>query len=234
MNYMDLDINLNDHDRALKETAHKFAKMEMRPAARELDRMTAEEVIAPSSPLWDFLKQAYRLGYHKILIPESYGGLNLTSLQQILLFEELSWGSAGLTVLLAVASFPAFLGSLVPEEEIINDIIVPYCECQDGGIRGCWAITEPNHGSDTLVPGYPSFSDPAIPADCRARLDGDEWVIQGQKSAWVSGGSIATIAALYCQIDPSLGHAGSGIFLVPLDRPGVSRASRWKRWASGN
>ena len=39
----------------------------------------------------------------------------------------------------------------------------------------------------------------------------------------MSGGSIATIAALYCQIDPSLGHAGSGIFLVPLDRPGVSR-----------
>ena len=223
MDYLDLDLNLSDEDLALKEAANKFAREVMRPAARELDRMTPEEVIADGSPTWDFLRQAYELGYHTILIPESYGGMDLTSLQQLIIFEELSWGSAGLAVQLAVASFPAFVASMVPEDEIIDNIIIPYCECRDGSIRGCWGITEPDHGSDTLVPGYPSFHDPGIPANCRARLDGDEWVISGQKSSWVSGGTIGTHCALYCQVDPSLGHAGGGIFVVPLDLPGVSK-----------
>lgn len=223
MRYMDLDIGLNEDDMALKRTARKFAQEVMRPVAKKLDNMTPEQVIAPESPLWGFLKQAYELGYHTLLIPESYGGMNVTSLQQALIMEELCWGSSGLAVLLAVVSFPAFIASMVPEDEIVENIIVPFCQCRDGSIRGCWGITEPDHGSDTLVAGYPSFHDPNIPANCRAYLEGDEWVITGQKSSWVSGGTIATHCALYCQVDPSMGHAGGGLFIVPLDRPGVSK-----------
>ena len=223
MDFLDLNIDLNEEDLALKEAAHKFAEKVMRPVAKELDAMSPEEVIAPNSPMWDFMKQAYTLGYHTILIPESYGGMNLTSLQQLLIMEELSWGSSGLGVQLAVAAFPAFMASMVPEDEMVENIIVPFCECKDGSIRGCWGITEPDHGSDTLLPGYPSFRDPNIPANCRARQEGNEWVISGQKSAWVSGGTIATHCALFCQADPSMGHAGGGLFVVPLDLPGVSR-----------
>jgi acyl-CoA dehydrogenase len=73
------------------------------------------------------------------------------------------------------------------------------------------------------MPGYPSFRDPNIKAQCVARLKGDEYVINGQKSAWVSGGTIAKSVLLMCQIDPSMGHAGSGVFIFSLDRPGVSK-----------
>jgi alkylation response protein AidB-like acyl-CoA dehydrogenase len=223
MDYLELDLNLTEEDIALKRAAHKFAREVMRPIAKQLDEMTPEQVIAKDSSLWDFMKKAYELGYHTVLIPESYGGMNLTSLQQMIIFEELCWGSAGLATLIAVAAFPAFVASMVPEDEIIEKIIAPFCECRDGSIIGCWAITEPDHGSDTLIPGYPSFSDPAIRANCRVTLDEDEWVINGQKSSWVSGGTIATHCALYAQVDPSMGHAGSGIFVVPLDLRGVSR-----------
>jgi alkylation response protein AidB-like acyl-CoA dehydrogenase len=222
MHYLDLNINLTEDDMDLRNGAHEFAERVMRPIAKELDEMSPEAVVARESPLWDFMKQAFELGYHKILIPESYGGMDLTSLQQTILYEELSWGSFGLTVLLAVNAFPAFMACMAPNEDLINDIIVPYCECQDGSIRGCWAITEPDHGTDTLLPHHPSFHVP-MKAQCRARLDGDEWVISGQKSAWVSGGTIATHAALFCQIDPSMGFAGGGIAVVPLNQPGVSR-----------
>lgn len=223
MDFLELDLNLTEEDIALKQAAHKFAKEVMRPIAKQLDEMTPEQVIAEDSPFWDFMRKAYELGYHAILIPESYGGMDLTPLQQMIIFEELCWGSSGLGVQLAVASFPAFVASMVPEDEIIENIIVPFCECRDGSIRGCWGITEPDHGSDTLLPGYPSFSDPAIKANCRVSEDGDAWVINGQKSSWVSGGTIATHCALYCQADPSMGHAGGGIFVVPLDLPGVSK-----------
>ena len=72
--YLDLDFNLSDEDIAIKEATHKFAKEVMRPVAKELDEMTPEEVIAPGSPFWDFMKKAYKLKYHTILLPDTYGG----------------------------------------------------------------------------------------------------------------------------------------------------------------
>jgi len=223
MSYLDLNFNLSEEDIAIKEASHKFAKEVMRPIAKKLDEMTPEEVIAPESPFWDFMKKAYALKYHTILLPDTYGGMGATSLQQNIIIEELSWGSSGLCVQLGVASFAAYAAALVPEDDMINDILVPYCECTDASIRGCWGITEPDHGSDTLIPGYPSFKDPKIKSNITAKLVKDEWVINGQKSAWVSGGTIATHCALFAMVEQSMGHAGSGIFIVPLNLPGVTK-----------
>jgi alkylation response protein AidB-like acyl-CoA dehydrogenase len=57
----------------------------------------------------------------------------------------------------------------------------------------------------------------------RARLDGDEYVISGQKSSWVSNGTIASHSVLFVNLEPSMGMAGSGIAIVPLNLPGVRR-----------
>jgi alkylation response protein AidB-like acyl-CoA dehydrogenase len=84
-------------------------------------------------------------------------------------------------------------------------------------------MTEPEHGTDTVSPFTKQFRDPAISGQCTARLDGDEWVIQGQKAAWVSNGTIATHCLVYPTIDPSMGMAGGGICVVPLDLPGVKK-----------
>jgi acyl-CoA dehydrogenase len=225
MNYLDLDLELTEEDIELKSATHRFAKEVMRPIAKQLDEMTPEEVIAKDSPFWDFMKKAYELGYHTILIPEPYGGMDLTSKQQAIIYEELAWGSVGLTVALGVAAFPSFAGSLVAEEALIEKILEPFCACKDASIIGCWGITEPDHGSDTLLTYHPSFHDPNIKAQCRAKLDGDEYVISGQKSAWVSCGTVATHCALFCQMDQSMGMAGGAIFAMPLDLPGVSKGA---------
>lgn len=225
MYYLDLDLNLTKEDLMLKKAAHEFARDVMRPVSLAMDKMTAEEAVAPGSPFWEFKKKAYELEFHTILIPESYGGQGLSPKQLHIVLEELAWGSVGLTVDLVVAAFPAYMASMVPTEEMIDDIIVPFCECRDGKIAGCWAITEPMHGSDTLLPGYPSFRDPGIGADCTATLDGDHYIINGQKAAWVSGAPYASHAALFCQVDQSQGHAGGALILVPLDLPGVKRGA---------
>ena len=222
MDYLDISFQLNDEDIALRDAAYKFAREVIRPVAKELDQMTADEVIADGSPLWDLLRQAYELGYHKILIPEAYGGLELSPLQLHLVFEELGWGSFGLAVLLGVVSFPFYMACLTLDDDLIEEFVMPFCECNDGSIRGCWACMEPDRGSDYLCP-EDYYTDPNLKLNVHAHLDGDEWVINGQKAAWVSGGSIATHAMLYCQVDPSQGIAGSGIFLCPLNIKGVSR-----------
>jgi acyl-CoA dehydrogenase len=60
-------------------------------------------------------------------------------------------------------------------------------------------------------------------SNCIARKDGDSFVINGQKAAWVSNGTIAMAAALFCATDMGDGPKGVGAFLVPLDVTGVSR-----------
>ena len=223
MSYLELDMNVTEEQTMFKDTVRKFALETLRPASIELDAMTPEEVIAPGSIMWDALKKSYELGLHKVLIPEEYGGLGLSPLEVSLVVEELGYGSSGFSLALGLSSFPAFLASMVPSDTLIENLLVPYCEDTEAKIIGCWAITEPDHGSDTLAVGSAQFKDPNIAGLCRARLEGDEWVINGQKSAWVSLGTIATHAMVYLTIDPSMGMAGGGICMVPLDLPGVSR-----------
>lgn len=223
MKYFDLNMELSEEDIALQDAARQFAEKEMRPVAKKLDLMSAEAAVAEDSPLWEFLKKSYSLGYHKILLPEYYGGLGLSPLQTNLIFEELAWGSFGLALLTTVVCFPFYLICVTNDEELIEQFVVPFCNCTDGSIRGCWGITEPEHGSDHVNMGEDFFSSPKLKGNVRAKLAGDEYVINGQKSAWVSGGTIATHTMLHVQLDPSKGFAGNGICILPLDLPGVSR-----------
>jgi len=223
MDYFDMDLGLSDEDRALKEAAHKFAAEVMRPAAREMDRMSAEEAVAEGSPVWPFLGRAYELGYHKALLPEAFGGLGLTPVQAHLVQEELAWGSFGFAAFLASAGFASNLAWMTGDEELIDRFGRPFCECTDGSVIGCWGVTEPDHGSDLMGIGEEFYTSPRIQGSMRARLEGDEWVINGQKAAWVSGAPLATHALLHLQTDLSKGMDGWGICIVPLDAEGASR-----------
>jgi alkylation response protein AidB-like acyl-CoA dehydrogenase len=184
--------------------------------------MSPEDVIAEGSPLWTFLRKSYELGYHTILLPEAYGGQGLTPLQIAVIFEEIAWASGGLATLLGASCFPFFIACMTADKRLVEEFVIPFCNCTDGGIRGCWAITEPDHGSD-YISSEPFTRDPAMRNNLQARRDGDEWILNGQKSGWVSGGTIATHALLFCQADQSLGLAGGGICICPLEVEGVSR-----------
>jgi alkylation response protein AidB-like acyl-CoA dehydrogenase len=223
MRYLDIDLNLSKEDIAIQREAHEFAKGVMRPAAEELGRLTPEKQIADDSPLWDFLKQAYQLGYHAVIFPEEVGGMGLTPLQQAIVMEEMGWGSNGLCIQLGAAGAHALGGLMSMNPELMEEFTIPFCNCKDGSIRGCWAVTEPDHGSDTLGFGESFFDSPEIRPNCSAILDGNEWVINGQKSSWVSGAPVATHCLAHLQIDPDRGFAGIGAAIVPLDLPGCSK-----------
>ena len=137
-----------------------------------------------------------------------------------LVSEELGRGDSGIAISLAVAGFHRMFAQMSGRPALIER----FCG-EDNKEIGCWAITEPDHGSDTLTVSEKHFHDPGIKANCVASKDGDAWVIRGQKAAWVSNGTIADVAALFCTIDPSHGFEGGGIAVVPLDLPGVSRGA---------
>lgn len=223
MDYFDTNLMLSDEDLALKASVHKFAETVMRPAAKELDEKGPLEAVAEDSSLWIFLRKAFELGYHAAGFPEAVGGLGLTPLQWHIVMEEMGWGSFGLSIQLGAISMVPLAALLSNNPALIEEFVIPYCRCVDGSIRGCWAATDPDHGSDGLGFGEPFHSSPESRSSCRAVRDGDHWVISGQKSAWISGGPVATHCLLYCQTDPSRGFAGSGCAIVPLNLSGCSR-----------
>jgi alkylation response protein AidB-like acyl-CoA dehydrogenase len=132
--------------------------------------------------------------------------------------EEFAWGDIGLAITTGLSGFH----QPWVEQTGDSDLIARFCN-PDKPTIGCWALTEPDHGSDTVALTESHFSDPALKANCTARKDGNEYVINGQKAAWVSNGPIADIAVLFCTLDQSQGFKGGGVFLVPLDLPGIDR-----------
>ncbi len=223
--YRDLNMDLTPGQISMKEETHKFAKEVLRPASLELDKINDPMEMINSKLLKNTLKKGYALGYHTIYLPDSYGGLGTDPLETHIILEELSWGSVDFAVSFGCACFPAFMASMVPNDALIENIIEPFCKSTDASIIGCWGMTEPEHGTDVVSPFTEQFKDPDITGQCTARLEGDVWVLTGQKAAWVSNGTISTHCLVYPTIDPGMGMAGGGICVVPMDLPGVKKGT---------
>jgi alkylation response protein AidB-like acyl-CoA dehydrogenase len=213
---------LTDQQRELVAAARNFATRVLRPAGIELDRLSASAVVARNSLLFRTVREAAALGYTRMGGTPAIGGMALSPLDRYLVLEQLGWGSTGITAVIFLASTPAEVALLTGNPDVIAELALPYYACEDGSILGCWAITEPDHGSDTLGSLRPEL-DVRARGQVVARRDGDDWILCGQKSAWVSNGPIATHAMLNVQLDAKGTMSDSGICLLSLDLPGVSR-----------
>ena len=219
MPYSDDITDLTPDQVLLKQEAHRFAVEVLRPTSAALDDLPPDQVIAPDSPLWDAFRKAYRAGHHLRGFPPELGGATLGPLESHLVGEEFGWGNSGLSISLSVTAMPFRFAAMGGNPDLMPEIVMPFVEDTEGKYVGCWGATEPNHGSDIILGG----SDPNVHFDCTARKDGDEWVISGQKSSWVSNGTIATHTLAFLNVQPELGMMGTGIAVIPLNLPGVSK-----------
>jgi alkylation response protein AidB-like acyl-CoA dehydrogenase len=138
--------------------------------------------------------------------PTEYGGKGLTLLQQVVLNEEFARAQAPLR-----ADFfgdtlvgPTILqwGTEEQKQQFVPGIL-------KGEIAWCQGFSEPNSGSDLAS------------LATRAELDGDEWVISGQK-VWTTQAQYADYIFLLARTDPDASpHAGISYLLVPMKQPGV-------------
>ncbi|MCC6640619.1 MAG: acyl-CoA/acyl-ACP dehydrogenase [Deltaproteobacteria bacterium] len=217
MGLVELDLDLGEEERAVLDSVRKFASEVMRPIGAQLDRMTdPTDVIAPASPLWEAYGLYRDLGIDEVRDPS--GPLDPVRRARLgaMISEELGWGDAGLAISFGVAGFPRMMAAVTGNPALIERF-------GSAEVVGCWAITEPDHGSDMIDFENKLRSGASAKPNCIARKDGDSFVITGQKAAWVSNGTIATAAALFCAVDTGDGKTGSGVFLAPLDEKGVSR-----------
>lgn len=218
MSSTDFEVDLSHEEREIRDTVHRFAEEVLRPVGRELDRLPPEDVIDKGSALWKVFDQYDELGVGGLNFDDPDLSAMTQARIQAIVLEELAWGDSGIALSLACRGMMAPWATMTGQEDLIQRYATP-----GNKEVGCWAITEPDHGSDTLATTEPHYTDPAVKANCIAKKDGDDYVIRGQKSSWVSNGPIATASALFCTIEGDKGFDGGGVAVMPLDLPGVSK-----------
>jgi alkylation response protein AidB-like acyl-CoA dehydrogenase len=218
-NYIEFPVGgltgpLNEMETAMQDIAHRFALDVLRPAGIEIDKLNPEDAVSPSSPLWNVLKQANELG----LSVSATAEMSPTERARLFLIaaQEFSWGEGGLAGMILVSMMPALYAALAGNTEMVE-----FCE----GKLGCWGITEPDHGSDMIdASGQISQANTSYgKPNCVAEILGDKIVINGQKSAWVSGAITAEVCALYCHAKINGKTIPGYSIIVPLDLPGVTK-----------
>ena len=217
-----LEANLSEEERAIQDAAHRFAAEVMRPIGEKLDKMSPEEVIAEGSPLFEYMAKLQESG---ILDLGALSELENDQVARIfpIIFEEFGWGDSGLAIAALASSIPAFAAHTTGDAEIIEKF---------GSVPGCWLATQPERGSDLVDMDGSEVRPGATQSkgNLSARIDGDEVIISGQSSAWVSFAPLAQTALAYlpCDYGDGLYHKnGTGLnhiaIFIPLDLPGVSR-----------
>jgi alkylation response protein AidB-like acyl-CoA dehydrogenase len=161
-------------------------------------------------------------------MPKALGGLEIDPLSWTLIVEELGYGDAGLCESFASSLVPFLLAAIYGGPEM-QSYVQAFCNDNQADMVGCFAFTEPDHGSDWVLSGQPGMNDPKFTPTVRAVRKGSEYVISGQKSAFISNGPIATHALVILNLDRSKGMQGTGMAFLPLDLPGISRGKPFNK-----
>jgi acyl-CoA dehydrogenase len=191
------DFSLTEEQTSLQDLARKFARTEMLPKAAECDR----EGRFPS----EIYRKAWELGLMNLNIPTEYGGSGLGLVDQCLIVEELARACAGMTTSIianCLALEPIVLGG-TPEQR--TRFLAPFCSSYN---LASFCLTEPSGGSD------------AGSLKTRARRDGDQYVLDGEK-CFITNGPHASLYTVFATVDPTLRHKGITAFVVPRTAEGV-------------
>lgn len=166
--------------REIIETVRRFVAKEVLPVAAELER--ADEF--PTG----IVKQMREMGLFGVTIPTAYGGLGLDLLTYVGVIEELAYGWMSLTGIINTHTMAAILlmqhGTAEQKEKWLPVLA-------SGERRGALSLSEPDAGSDTRN------------ISCRAKRDGEEYVVNGTK-AWVTNGERAGLVALAARTDEGI------------------------------
>ncbi len=151
------------------------------------------------------------LGFLGILVPQEYGGAGLGYMEYVAIVEELSRvdGSVGISVAAHNSLCTGHISTFGTEDQK-KRFVVPLAK---GEKIGAWSLTEPEAGSD------------AGGTQTTARLDGDHWVLNGQKT-FTTHGTYGDICVAMAVTDKPAGHHGISAFIVEKGTPGFSAGKK--------
>ena len=181
---------------ALAEAVLDFANDKIAPRAAEIDE-TGEFP-------WDVYQAMVEADLHAIHIPEQFGGQGADALATCLVIEQISRVCASSGLIPAVnklGTLPLMIGG----SDELQGRYLPQVASGDAMFSYC--LSEREAGSD------------AASMKTRATADGDDWILNGQKS-WISGAGVSKYYTVLATVDPALGSKGITAFVVHGDDEG--------------
>ena len=192
--FLAVDRLFSDEERDIRDTVRRFVAERVLPNVGDW----FERATVPARELASALGEIGLLGMHL----EGYGCAGASATAYGLACLELEAGDSGIRSLVSVqGSLAMYAIHRWGSEEQRQDWLPRMAA---GEAIGCFGLTEPDAGSD---PGA---------MRSRARRDGGDWVLHGQKM-WITNGSVADVAVVWAQTDE-----GVRGFVVPTDSPGFS------------
>jgi butyryl-CoA dehydrogenase len=192
-----MDFELTDEQRLVRDTARAFVDNEIVERARENDRNEHFDL--------ELVAKIAAQGYLGAIVPQEYGGAGLDYLTYGLIVEQIGRGDSAMRTVVSVQTSLVCSAILRWGTEEQKQRYLP--KLCSGEWLGCFALTEPDTGSD------------AANQRTRAKRTDSGWVINGAKM-FISMGNHAKLALVFAQTDPEKAHRGLACFLVETDQPG--------------
>lgn len=197
-----MDFSLTDEQKALVESASRFARNRLAPGykAREKAECVERELAVEMG----------EMGFLGPELPEAFGGLGVDCVTSGLLLEQIAYGDFNVSYVNLLTSLCGQIVSTYARPDIAR-------EWMDQVVSGrkliAIALTEPSAGSD------------AARLRLKAVRDGDDFILSGEKTS-ISMATQADVAVVFARTGSDADRAhGISAFLVPLDLPGVSRTA---------
>jgi len=192
-----IDFQLSEEQLALQRMAREFAEKEMKPVAAKYDK--GEEFP------WDVIKKAFEVGFLSSSIPEEYGGGGLSTLDTVIVSEELAAGCAGMFTSIMANSLALTPIILFGTDEQKKKFLTPFTKEM---MLAAFCLTEREAGSD------------AGNISTTAEKVGSEYIINGSK-CFITNGGVAKLLVVFANTAKEKGARGISAFIVPADTPGI-------------
>ncbi|MEW6214718.1 MAG: acyl-CoA dehydrogenase family protein [Nitrospirota bacterium] len=200
-----MDYFLTEDQMMIRDLARQIAEEKIVPVRHELD----EKEEFP----WEIIKVLAQADLFGLFIPEEYGGIGKGCLELCIAVEELSRACLGVSTSYAanaLGTYPILLfGSDEQKKRYLPDIA-------SGKRLVAFGLTEPNAGSD------------AAGIQTTARLEGNEYVLNGTKQ-WITNGGEAEIYTIIAMTDKAKGARGASAFIVEKGTPGFNFGKKEKK-----
>ena len=194
-----MDFELPEELTEVQKLARDFAEKEIAPTAAKDDK---EHFFRK-----DLVAKMGDLGFFGCLVPEDDGGNGLGFLAYALISEEIARIHSAIRVSLNMQAGPAVTIAEFGSEEQKKKFLPALLS---GKVVGCFAITEPDTGSDVAS------------MKTTATRDGDGYLLNGTK-IWITNATVADAGIIFAYTDRSQKHRGMSAFYVDLNQPGISR-----------
>ena len=194
-----MSFRISEEAEDLLLTIRDFCNKEVKEQSKEYDK----------TGQWpkEMYDKALKMGLHLLDTPEELGGMGLNSVDVAALYEEMAKADAGFATTMVCSDLalkPVLIGGNDEQKQYVADIVI------NGGM-GCFALTEPEAGSDAANTKTTAVYDETT----------DEYVLNGRK-CFITNGEVGAVYFVVASTDKSKGTKGLTGFIVEKDYEGVS------------